>query len=210
MRSRVLLFLAAILAFSGIASAGVIYSDLPSFLGAVQPGYYLEDFNSLSPTQYPPPESLPFSGNGFAYTASAMYGLYLGPAGADQLFGANFSNQAVAFVFTGANVTAIGGSFFVTDSLNHVLAGNLTLTLSDGTIIPLVSGSPVPFAGYTSDVPLTSLVVTGMTSETFVTLDNFYVGAANSAPVPEPATWALLCGAIPLFFALKRRARLTA
>jgi hypothetical protein len=62
MLSRTLLILSLILALSGAASASAIYTDLSSFLGAVQPGYYLENFNTVDTTVYPPTRDFSESG----------------------------------------------------------------------------------------------------------------------------------------------------
>jgi hypothetical protein len=197
-----LLILSLILTLSGAASAGVIYPDLTSFLDAVQPGYYLENFNALGIGSHSSP--MGFSANGYSYSASAAGGLYTGPwAGDGSLFGAYVASRPVTFTFTSGNVTAVGGWYFVTNASNAVRSGTVTLNFSDGTS-QNVASSPVSFLGYVSDVPLTSLTISGPAG-LFVSLDDFYVGTAQEADAtPEPVTWTLLAAGC-LLFALRKR-----
>ena len=102
------------------------------------------------------------------------------------------------------NVTAVGGYFFVTDVGNNPLTGTVTLSFNDGTSTTVASGSPVPFLGYTADLPLSSLTISGPGNNHWVSMDDFYVGSADSPDVPEPSTW-MLGGAGLLALASLRR-----
>jgi hypothetical protein len=97
----------------------------------------------------------------------------------------------------------VGGWYFVTDVNNNVQSGTVTLNFSDGTSRN-VESSPVSFFGYTSDVPLTSLTISGP-ADLYVSLDDFYVGTAQEADAtPEPVTWTLLAAGC-LLLALRKR-----
>ena len=94
--------------------------------------------------------------------------------------------------------TAVGGLFFTTDVNFDALSSTLTVSLNDGTFINLPAPSDEigersalnltgAFAGFTSDVGITSLVVGGpfSTSPAYATVTSLYVAPG---PVPEPST----------------------
>lgn len=86
----------------GLASkidGATIYTNKATFISTVNPGFYLENFNSA------PPASFNYNNSGFSYTVTGGgNGVYYGPAG----FIANKSNnQSLTITFTSGNVTAV-------------------------------------------------------------------------------------------------------
>lgn len=191
----------ALLILPWMAQAGVIYNDLSSFLSSVEPGYYLEDFQSLTgPGGLGSP--LSFSGNGFSYEASATSGFYATqtPSGSgNYVLTTTDARDPILITFTSGNVTAVGGYFLITDISGDIQPGTVTLTFSDGTSMTLFNQDLSTFTGYTaSGVTLTSLTVTPSSEgEIFnwATIDNLYVG---QAAIPEPATVWLVLGGLGL------------
>lgn len=173
---------AVALAAASVASAQTtVYTEVGPFLANVVPGAYTESFNVPFFSGDP---SADFSGNGFSYTVSAPGGLY----GNGTLIGTNVPNEALTVAFTGAPVTAIGGNFWATDINDVFQAVPVTLTLSDGTTTTFTAFSETAgsFRGFTSAVPISSLVITS-TAAVYAGMGNLTVGA-----VPEPGTWLLM------------------
>jgi hypothetical protein len=192
-----LAFIAATVAASGtlfpLSSSALTttFTNQATFLGNVAPGFYLENFNTLS-TAGPTASPLPTFSNGvFSYIASV-------PSGGS-FFGANsFGTPAVSLnvatdtiliTFTSGNVTALGGNIFASDINGSATTGDIAVVLSDGTNLivssPTVPASPGPFRGFISDTPITSLSLTGGDTPTrWATLDNLYVGTSSVTAVP--------------------------
>jgi len=180
--SRVLMG-ALVLAGASVASAAV-YDSVTDFEGAILPGYYLEDFNEYFEGQITDP-SYDFAEGGWAYTTWAPNGLYSGPG----VWSTNTAFDPLNIDFTGDPVTAVGGNMWVTDIAFGVIPGEIEIQLSDGTVETIPTSDPTNFRGFTTDVPITSMSITPITSGAngWATLDNFYVGA-----VPEPVSLLLL------------------
>ena len=88
------------------------------------------------------------------------------------------------------------------------IPGTITVTTSDGGVEVLsIPTSPGSFIGYTSAVPIVSMVMSATSGATnnWIQVDHFYTGAL----VPEPGTMALLTlGVVGLAgAAIKRRRR---
>ncbi len=193
------------------AQAGTLYTDLPSFLAQVQPGYYLETFDGIG-TGDLLVTTLGFSSGGYSYSASAPSGLWglpvPGGLPTDVVLSTKTAYDALLFTFTSGNVSAVGGYFFPTDFNGNLIPGDIVLTLSDGTVHTLTNGIPLFFLGFTTDpgVWITSLSVDAVdTPDPLVsrwpTVNDLYVGTA----IPEPTTGALLAGGVLLLAALARR-----
>lgn len=175
------------------ASAGfvTIYDNEAAFTANLAPGYYLEEFASY--TYGNPFGDIPIVTeadfgpiNGYqwhASTFSGISGLWSNP----NALSTHDSNDLLTITFTGAPVTAVGGTFSATDFDGNIIAGSdVTVTLNDGTFVTFQGPR---FTGFTSLVPISSLTV-GVTQEpSFSQVAHFYAGAAA---VPEPSSLALL------------------
>lgn len=178
---------------SGATAAVITYTDQSAFNAAVT-GQDSRNFSSFN-RFYSSPLDVSFSGH--SISASADGGLYVD----NGLFSTNYSLEPLTFTFTGTLPTAVGGLFLTTDKSFDALSSTLTVSLNDGTFInlPAPSGGGLnltgAFAGFTSDVGITSLVVGGPFSSTvdaYSTVTSLYVGTGPTASVPEPSTFALI------------------
>jgi hypothetical protein len=200
------------------AEAAIIYSDEASFLTHVQPGYYLETFDTL-PTGYLGVTSS-FAGNGYAYTASADNGLWGNPVGylSAKSLSTNLPPEPIHFSFTGNPVTAVGGYFTSTDFSGSPVDGTVTVGLSDGTQLSASVPSAWAFVGFVANQPISWLeVLSGKEGSRldgrWPAADDVYVGAAVGAAVPEPCTlaiWSLLGGIGAIVGYRRRKAALAA
>ena len=187
-----LVLMAALCQFRA-AAAIQTFTTVPSFTGALQSGYYLENFNGVG--DGPP---VAFTG-GDAPTPTISY-LFSAPNGASgvvtgggRAISTQSPNEVLTITFTGIHPTAIGGDFFWT-TLFEAVAGSVQVKYGGGASdfidVPLSGGGS--FAGITTDNALgfssISMSLVGYTSgDYFPTVDNFYVGIAT--PVPEAGTW---------------------
>ena len=157
---------------SGATAAVITYTDQSVFNAAVT-GQDSRNFTGLNGF-YPSPLDVSFSGH--SISASATGGLFVDGSGG--LFSTN-NPVPLTFTFTGTLPTAVGGLFFITDSNFIAASSTLTVSLNDGTFfinLPAPSALSLTgaFAGFTSDVGITSLTV----------------GVPIS--VPEPSSFALI------------------
>ncbi len=160
------------------AQATTIFNNESAFLSQVQAGSYLETFNSL-PQYTLLPSPLSFSSGDFSYTASAVDDFYsIGPVG-DTWLSTNFGGEPIVFDFTGGNVTAAGGFFFLTDLSGNLATGTVTVNLSDGTSQSISNPEIDSFLGFITNSSITSLIVTPSTGS-FSTVNDFTIGAATT------------------------------
>jgi hypothetical protein len=200
MRALRTLIGAALAAFSlaGVGRADQIFMSQASFLAQVQPGYYLETFDTEGfrtfggiTTPYT------FSADGFSYQAAVNSGLFtVQPTGGTLSLSNTLQSDPLIFNFTSNNVTAVGGNFFLTNTPGDVTTGAVKIDLNDGTSVSLTNADLTGFLGFTSLAPISSLTVTPTSGgDVYSTVDNLIVGAA----VPEPGTLALGgCGLVSL------------
>ena len=177
---------------SGATAAVITYTDQSVFNAAVT-GQVAQDFSGFNGLYL---NGLVVSVPGYTISASAPGELYAAPG----LMSTNSADVPLTFTFTGTLPTAVGGLFFVTDVNFGALSSTLTVSLNDGTFINLPAPSALnltgAFAGFTSDVGITSLTVGGPFSSPsgtgFATVNSLYVGTGRSATVPEPSSFALI------------------
>jgi hypothetical protein len=211
---RLLSSTALFLTLAGAHAFGTtVYTDASSFLADVSPGYYLETFDSF-PDGKNAGSGLSFSGNGFDYSGSAFGGFSFGNGGfytTSTIFNGNrnvflsVTEQGTTMVFDfAANITAVGGTFFMVDANQDFTDGIMTITLADGTTEEIESAD-TPFFGFTSPLPITSITID---SNRYSGVNDLYVGAAQEA-VPEPGMLVLLSsGLAVLLIAQVRKTRL--
>lgn len=183
------------------ANAATQVNDLPTFLGQVAPGYYLETFDGVSTGTTADP--LNFSSGGFTYDATVNIGNFFNvdSGGGDVWLSVEVgSTQDITFTFTSGNVTAVGGYFFGTNLSGTPTGGNVSVQLNDGTVANLVGATDATFVGFVSNVPITSIT---MSTSDYDAVNDLYVG---SLVVPTPA--AMPAGLIALgAMTLRRRRR---
>ena len=174
---------------SGATAASITYTDQSVFNAAVT-GQVTRNFAALNGFYFSP---LDVSFSGYTISASApgiIPGLFVGNPGG--LFSTNTANVLLTFTFTGTLPTAVGGLFLVTDASFNALSSTLKVSLGDGTFInlPAPTGGDLnttgAFAGFTSDVGITSLTVGGPffgqpLGTNFVTVNSLYVGTGSTA-----------------------------
>jgi hypothetical protein len=186
-------------AFCPAARAAIItYTDEATFLAALEPSPFVEDFSSLTPNDSITTGT--FSGPGvsgpFSFEATANGDLYVlssGTFGGGNWLSTAVSNQLLVITITGSAVTGFGGFPFLT-ALNAapITSGTMLLTLNGTASYPLVDPSPTGFFGIVSSDPITSVTLEYLGLENlFVTAGPITMGVA----VPEPGTLALAgCG----------------
>jgi len=163
----------------GCATGGTpgVYTDRTTFLQNVQGGHFEEDFASVPVGTAIP--SLSFSGNGFAYTVTAIgtgtQQLYNDPG----IISHDSAVDAIRITFTGAPVTAIGGNFWGTDITFTPNGGQITLTLADSTTVTYASTGPSDFRGFVTTTPIAHITIDAadVPANSWSTVDNVIAGA---------------------------------
>lgn len=179
-----------------VAAHATFYTTEASFLAAINPTYYLEDFSNFtfgspldgSQTSWSAP-----GGNGYGWDASAAGGLWSN----DSALSTNSANDPIGFTFTGSPVTAFGGVIANTDISGNIIGGTATLTMSNGDTATVNSNSFLGWVGSSAVSGATLTATGGGSGLDWAQADHVYTGQA--AAVPEPATMVgLAMGALAL------------
>jgi hypothetical protein len=194
-------FLAAVtcilLTASPASAATIPYTDVASFLAAMQPSS-TDNFDALLPSTAQDTYSSALGFASYLVTTSPTDNIWISSFDLTQP-----TNQALStytpdveldFTFN-AGINAVGGNFFPTDGNGILTAGQITVTLGDGTIQTLTTDALLPFIGFISDADIVSLsvMVSTVGSGNYATVDNLIVGAAI---MPEPQSIFLLLGGL--------------
>ncbi|MCV2355242.1 PEP-CTERM sorting domain-containing protein [Paucibacter sp. B2R-40] len=164
-------------------ATSTIYTSSAAFLGNVAAGSYTESFDSLGEIPLGP---LAFNSGAFAYAVSAPGALYA----SGEFLGTSLPDDALTITFSSGNVTAVGSNFYAVNLSDAFQAVSLTVTLSDGTVTSFTPTSVNDsYRGFSSDVAITSLVISGPGTSLYASIDNLTVGVSA---VPEPSSWALM------------------
>lgn len=190
-RLRILTMVGGLAAISASAHA-TWYTNEGDFLAAIDGTFYLEDFDGWDIAS--PLDGTAFNwsapgANGYGWDAFADEGLFSIPGA----MSTNFSNEQIVLTFTGSPVTAFGLNIANTDFEANILAGDSTVLLSNGATQTISLGATEGFLGWVGTDVLTSATLSSINPEfvdNWVSADHIYTGAA--APVPEPATLAIL------------------
>jgi hypothetical protein len=190
-----LLGVVCMIAFNATTYAAISYTNEATFLASIQSGYYLEDFNSYSYGSYNSLSPLVLTSNDYTWSmASTTAGLYSSPGS----MSVGSYGYPINISFSGNPVTAVGAIIGPSDYLGNFVAGNINLTLSDGTSLTNYYMNIGDFLGFTSATPITSMSInTPLGDDTCIQIDHFYVGAAAPVPIPA-AVWLLGSGLIGL------------
>jgi len=197
----------AVMAVFGLVAGGargalILYTEEGSFLDALAPGFYTENFEAYSGGYLP---SLDGEEGGFAYTVTAPNGLWRNTSSLAYTpwLGTNNHGTPITIAFTSGNVSAVGGYLFLTDFSEQAVEGSALFTI-DGSgplsVASAVSGSQ-PFIGVISSdgSPFSTLVFSTETDQ-HVTFNGFTVGM-----IPEPSTLVLFGCIGAMLWAVRRR-----
>jgi len=196
----------------------LVYTDLATFLGVVNPGYYLEDFEGLptgilTQTEY-------FSSGPYAYNAFAQSNLWGWPypnstfTEVNQTLSLNDSTDPLILTFTSGNVTAVG-AFIGGDGYSDP-PGPFRIEINDGTFAEVDAIGAAAFVGFatTDGSPITSMVITADNSSAppynWVTVNDLIVGSSAIGDVEPIYESVFIKGTVSVRDTPELRLRLTA
>lgn len=198
-----LLVMAAMMLSAMAANADIrIFTDQAAFNAAItSPG--VDNYDDLPLAFLDSP--LARTAGAYSYTVSSTSGLYGAGTGGDVWLSNFAANEAMVFSGFSGGVSAFGGNFFGSDvSGNYQENTDVMLTASDGSSVSftITNSATTSFLGFVSDTALTSVSLSSL-GEYWPTANN--VTLAMAAPVPEPASYAMLLGGVALLGAARRR-----
>jgi hypothetical protein len=201
---KAFVFLALGVALIAPSHADVIYNSSAAFLPHVAGGAYSENFDGDLAVE----NDAPFSNGVYSYSIASTEGLYFN----NIFIGSDIDNDNLVVTFSGAPVTAVGGTIYATDVFDNMLPVLISITLSNGaTARYLPTSVGTAFVGFTSDTAISSLTILGAGAGTYLGIDNLIVGATvadtDTRNVPEPASITIMgLGLAGLAVVLRRRA----
>jgi hypothetical protein len=204
-----------------LSAATVFYTSLTSFTTAVGTTPASFGFDSIisgssGTNVYATASGLTL--NGFQFVGTKNGGYYLGAEGPDFITADynrgtgssiqgpaltssfyHITNGELTITMPSGGVTAFGLQLWDVLTYDYSGAGtdtvDLTVNGSSGSVVtPAYPGTA--FIGFTSSTPVSSVTLTGTTSEEFPTISQVYYSTGIPGSVPEPGTLALMAGAI--------------
>jgi hypothetical protein len=191
---------------SSVARADIVtYTDRNAFLAATS-NTGTDTFADIVPLQ--PYGNLNRTAGAYNYSVSGSGGVLYGAGTAsDPWLSTNWTDATMTFSNFSGGVNALGGFFFGTDLFGNFTPHTMvTLTANDGSMIVynLTDTTTSSFIGFISSSPLVSVMLSNVTGQQFWPVANDLV-LGMAAPVPEPATYAMLLCALPLLGLASRR-----
>ena len=157
----------------------------PYYLSVAGPSYFFDDYNRV-------PGASSLQGPG---VSNAFY---------------DVTNGSTTITMPDGGVTAFGLVLYDVLIGNTTGAGTDTVNLSAGgstgsVVTPAFTGTA--FLGFTSTIPITSVILTGTDPNEFPTVSSVDFVEAAPSSAPEPGTLCLSCasGLLAAVFVLKRR-----
>lgn len=173
-------------AFTAQSLAGV-FDEESSFLDAVDVVYT----NTFDGLDIGTATSMEFSNGEYSYTVTAS-----GPGGGilsvrDGEISTTDGTDGILITFTGADVNAVGGNLWSTDSDGETVGAYISLGLDDGTFSFFSATSSENFRGLSSSSAIRTLFidVPDGTGPIWTSMDNLLIGHT----VPAPGALSFLC-----------------
>lgn len=221
-----------LLAASAASAAQVtVYQNATAFVSALEPDYYLENFDTAPIGQQFQIDSngnpvvdangnnisipMDFNANGYQYSVDVPGDFIYITNDPNNTVNQALSTYGTGFniVFTfgiGSGISAVGGNFFPTDASGGFSSGTFTVTLADGTQQTLTDPAGTDFLGFVSDSEIVSLTVNPTACpppNDDGALNPCYATVDNfyAGSVPEPQSVFLLLGGLTAVVLLHRR-----
>jgi hypothetical protein len=183
----------------------VVYTSRDAFLAAVAaPG--IDTFDDLSVIPYTSPLDRIAGPYHYRAESGPNGNFFPGGVSGDTWLSTNFQTDAMTFTNFSAGVRAVGGNFFGSDVAGAFQAGqNMVLSATAGGVtetIILTNTTLSTFLGFVSTSPLTSVVARTDGGSYWPTANDLTLALA---PIPEPASYAMLLAGLCLLGGLARR-----